>query len=201
MSGVLVFVEQREGRIRNTSLEAVSEARRLADAGAGTEVTAVVPGSGVADLEKLGAYGADRVYKVDQKFLGRYQPEGYAQSIVAAKEKSNAQVILVAASAMGKDLAPRVAARLAVGLASDCTQLEWKDGGLQATRPVHAGKVIQTVRLTRSTALATLRPLAFSATEHRPGASVVVEDLSAAVDSSESRSTVTEIVGLSVAPG
>jgi electron transfer flavoprotein alpha subunit len=182
--GVLAFIEQREGSIRSTSLEAVSEARRLVDGGVGGEVVAV---------ESLGAYGADRVLRADHQALARYQPEGYAQAVVAAQEKSGSRLVLLPASALGKDLAPRIAARLDTGLASDCTSLEWGDDGLTARRPTYAGKILETMRFKQQPAIATLRPLAFSAEEARPGTSAPVEDLQGFFDPSDARSTITEI--------
>jgi electron transfer flavoprotein alpha subunit len=192
--GVLVFIEQREGKLRSTSLEAVSQARRLADAGAGGEVVAVVAGNGVADLERLGVYGADRVIEARHEALARYQPEGYAQAVVAAAEETSAKVVLLAASALGKDLAPRIAARLDTGLASDCTGLEWSGDALVARRPVYAGKLFQTVRFTKAPAIATLRPLAFAAEEIRPDAGVAAESLEVVFEPNDVRTTVSEII-------
>ena len=190
---ILVFVEQRDGQLKSTSLEAVSAARQLVDAGAGGEVVAVLPGRGVAAPESLGAYGADRVLVVDHELFGRYQAEGYAAAVVAAHAQVKAAAILFAASAMGKDLAPRVAARLGAGLASDCTALAWEGGALTATRPVFAGKAIQKVRIPAAPALAGLRPRAFAAVEHRPGAAARIEPLALAFDAAQARSTVVEV--------
>jgi len=191
--GILVFVEARDGQVRSTSLEAVSEARRLADAGSAGEVTAVVPGRGLQGADALGAYGADRAWTVDHELLARYQPESFVASVAAAAQKASPRALLFPASAMGRDLAPRVAAKLGAGLASDCTHLDWQGTALVATRPVYAGKAIQTVRLAGTPALASLRPRAFTATEHRAGAKAAVEPLAVTLDAARARVRVTEI--------
>jgi electron transfer flavoprotein alpha subunit len=191
--GVLVFIEQRDGKIRNTSLEALSEGRRLADGGVGGEVVALVAGNGVSDLERLGKFGADRILEVQHEAFALYQPEGYASALEAAAGQASAKVVLLAASAMGKDLAPRLAARMVAGLASDCTGLEWGGEALTARRPVYAGKLFQTLRITSSPAIATLRPLAFAAEEHRPDAGVAAAPLDGFTPE-EGRTTVSEIV-------
>jgi electron transfer flavoprotein alpha subunit len=189
---VLVFVEQRDGQIRGTSLESVSEARRLAEK-LGGAVTAVVPGRAVSGLEGLGAYGADKVLAADHELFALYQAEGYAAAVVAAQQVVGARVLLFPASAMGRDLAPRVAARLGAGLASDCTALEWDGAALAATRPVYASKAILKSRVTSSPALATLRPRAFPAVEHRPGAKAAIEPLAFAFDAAQARTRVTGV--------
>jgi electron transfer flavoprotein alpha subunit len=176
---ILVFLEQREGEIKKTSWESVAEARRLADAGLGGDVIALIACAPGAEqgAAQAGAYGADQVWAATAEAFARYQPEGYAAAVAQAQQKSGATVVLMAAGAMGKDLAPRVAAKLEAGLASDCTQLELAGGKLVATRPVYAGKAIQKVGFGSAVALATLRPKVFPLTEHRPGATAPVSAL------------------------
>jgi hypothetical protein len=118
---IVVFLEQREGECKKTSFEAVAEARRLADAGLGGDVIAVVacaPGH-EAGAAQAGAYGADQVWAATSPGFATYQPEGYAAALVAAQQKANAALVLLTAGALGKDLAPRVAAKLG----ADCVRL------------------------------------------------------------------------------
>src|SRR5215831_850555 len=190
---ILVFVEARDGKIKSNSLEAVSEARRLADEGSPGEVFAVVPGSKGEGAAALGAYGADRVWTVDHELVARYQPESFVACVLEAVKKASAQVVLFPASAMGRDLAPRVAGRLGAGLASDCTALDWQGGALVATRPVYAGKAISTVKIAGSPALASLRPRAFPQMERRPGTSAAVEVLGITLDASRARVRTIEV--------
>jgi len=190
---ILVYLEQRDGEIKKTSFEAVAEARRLADAGLGGDVIALLVGppgkEGAAAA--AGTYGADQAWTATSPAFATYQPEGYAAAVVAAQAKAQADTVLFSAGALGKDLAPRVAARLQAGLASDCTQLDLEGGKLVATRPVYAGKAIEKLAFKSKVALATLRPKVFPLTEHRPGAQAPVSALE--VPAAEARLTVTKI--------
>ncbi len=164
MAKVLTFAEQREGKLRRASFEAVSEARRVAEAlGGGSTVETVLIGSGVAPLAaELASYGADRVHVFDAPDLATYATEVWARllaQIVAAEKPS---VVLLPFTALGRDLAPRVAARVGAGLVSDCVALTVKDGRLTARRPMYAGKAYATVEWTGEPQMATLRPNVFA---------------------------------------
>ena len=190
---ILVYLEQRDGEIKKTSFEAVAEARRLADLGLGGDVIALLvcaPGKEGAAAE-AGTYGADQAWTAVSPAFASYQPEGYAAAIVAAQAKASANTVLMSAGALGKDLAPRVAARLQAGLASDCTHLDLEGGKLVATRPVYAGKAIEKLAFKSSVALATLRPKVFPLTEHRPGTQAPVTALD--VPQADARLTVSRI--------
>jgi electron transfer flavoprotein alpha subunit len=161
-TSILTFAEARDGRLRRASLETVSEARRLAGP-LGATVTTVVVGAGVGALAaELGAQGADRVVVFDDPAFAAYATEAYARALAQATSEAKPQVVLVPFTAMGKDLAPRVAARIGAGLASDCVALEVKDGRLVARRPMYAGKAYATVEWTGEPQMATLRPNVFA---------------------------------------
>jgi electron transfer flavoprotein alpha subunit len=161
MALILTFAEQRDGKLRRASLEAVSEARRLAGS-LGAKVATVLVGSGVEALAaELGAYGADTVHVFDDPALATYATEPYARALAKVAGEARPSAILVPFTAMGKDLAPRVAAQLKVGLASDCVALAVKDGRLEARRPMYAGKAYATVRFEAEPQMATLRPNVF----------------------------------------
>jgi electron transfer flavoprotein alpha subunit len=162
---VLVFIEVRDGRVRKSSLESMSEGRRVAAKLGGT-AAAVIVGERVQTLaSQVGAFGAQTVYAAENAAWKLYAPEAYAASVVEAAKKSGAGAIFVAATAMGKDLAPTVAAMLDVGVAADCTGLEIQDGRILARRPVYAGRAYATVRLAKSPAVCSLRPNLFAAEE------------------------------------
>lgn len=162
---VVVFVEIRDGKIRKSSLEAVSEARRVA-AQLGGAASAVLVGERVQTLApQVGAFGASTVYAAEHASLKLYAPEAYAQAVVAAVRKSDAGFVFVAATALGKDLAPTVAAMLNSALAPDCVGLELRDGDLLAKRPVYAGRAYVTVRVKKAPAVFSLRPNLFVAEE------------------------------------
>ncbi len=175
-NNVLVFVEIRDGKVKKPSLEAVSEGRRLAGT-LGGEAHAIVIGDSLSSaVAAAGAHGARKVYTVEDTSLALYSPEVYAQAVAEAAKKSDAGTILAASTAMGKDLAPTVAAALDTGFASDCTALDVEEGKILATRPVYAGSQFITVRLTGSPAVFSLRPNLFPAEE--TGGEAVVEPLS-----------------------
>ena len=133
----LVFIEQREGKIRKASLEALSLARQLS----GGPVAAVLPGKGVAALAAgLGKYGAGVVHVADRDDLALYSTKGYVGALDAAAKKESPSAVLLAATAMGKDVAPRFAARNDVSVLADVMDLRVEEGKLVAWRPVYSGK-------------------------------------------------------------
>lgn len=159
--GILVFMEERDGKIKKTSLEALYAARKLADQ-LKEPVVALRIGSGETSAN-LAHYGADRVLNAQHVLLKSYSTEGYCAAVAQAAEKTEPRFILGAAGFMGRDLLPRVAARLRVGLAQDCIEIRIVDGQqLECVRPIYAGKAFARVRLTMVPAMATLRPNVFS---------------------------------------
>jgi len=160
---ILVFCELKDGKIRKSSLEALSEARRLGD-GAGKQVGALFVGASLAGAEEAGAYGADTVIKVESASLAAYSSDGFAAVIADAVKAKDASVLLAAATSTGKDVAPRVAARLGAGYASEVTGLSIQGGKLQAQRPVYAGKANATVDFSSDVQVATTRPNVFVVT-------------------------------------
>src|SRR5215510_5511619 len=159
-SGVMVFIEARQGVVKRTSLEALLAGRKLADS-IQEQTTAVCIGA-EGPLEQLAHHGADKVLRSRHDLLDAYSTEGYTSTIVQAAEKIQPRIILGSASAMGRDLLPRVAARLRVGLAQDCTEARIVEQQLECVRPIYAGKAFARVRLTRVPSMASLRPNVFS---------------------------------------
>jgi electron transfer flavoprotein alpha subunit len=159
-NGVMVFIEARQGAVKKTSLEALSAGRKLADS-IQEPTTAVCIGAD-GPLEQLAHFGADKVLRARHDLLDSYSTEGFASAIAQAAERIQPRIILGSASAMGRDLLPRVAARLRVGLAQDCTEARIVDQQLECVRPIYAGKAFARVRLTRVPSMATLRPNVFS---------------------------------------
>ena len=190
---ILVFLEQRDGQLRSVSREALGEATRLA-ASLGGPVTGVCCAASDAGLGSLGDAGADKVLVAKHDAFAHYDGAGYAAAVAAAVAAAQAKVVLFPASAQGKDLAARVAARLGVGLASDCTKLAAEGGKLVASRPVYAAKAIQKVAFPASPALASLRPKAFAAVEGA-GKAGTVEALSFTWNESAPRPKVTGMAG------
>jgi electron transfer flavoprotein alpha subunit len=161
---VLAFAEERNGAFKKSSLETIRAARGIADQ-LGSPFAAVVIGSGVEPIAgMLGAYGAERVIAVDQDDLARHSGTAFAAVIAAVATAENASVVLLPASAMGKDLAPRLAVKLNAGCAADCVALRVDGGEIIATRPVFAGKALLDVKVTTPVKVFSLRPNVFTAT-------------------------------------
>jgi len=156
MATILAVLEQRDGALRKVSLEVLTAARRLADQLGGTVDAVVCAAAGVTGSDAAGRHGADRVLTAAHPDFGLYQPDGYAAAVAEAGK--GAQAVVFAATAMGRDLAPRVAARLGQPLASDVTEFGLEGGKVVVTRPVYAGKALQRVRLDGATAILSIRP-------------------------------------------
>ena len=169
MAGVLVFTESKDGKLKKISREALSIGRKLAEA-AGGELAAFAVERGAA--EEAGKYGAKKLYVAD---AGAYNTEAYTAALAAAIQQAQPAIVLFGGSSNGRDLAPRVAARVNAGVASDVDRLEWKDGKLRARRPVYSGKVFATVEVSGTPAIATTRPNAFPPEEAGGGAAEVVD--------------------------
>jgi electron transfer flavoprotein alpha subunit len=190
---ILVFIEQRDGQIRAIAREALGEATRLVAAGLPGPVVGVCAGASDPGLAALGHAGAAEILLSSHASFERYEAGGYTAAVVAAVEQMKPAVVLFPASSMGRDLAPRVAARLDVGLASDCSALAVLGGKLVATRPVYAGKATQKVGFARTPALVTLRPKLFAPLEGGNGTPAAVKPLALAFDPAQSKSRVVEI--------
>lgn len=158
---ILVYMEVREGKVKKSSLEVLSESKRRGDE-MGLEACGVLVGDGVAELAADAfRYGASKVFVLENTLLANYSPSGFTRALEVLVEEIDPKVILFAATAMGKDLAPRLAARLGVSLASDCTQTVVRDGTLEVVRPIFAGKAFAAFTFKTSPQMATLRPNVF----------------------------------------
>jgi electron transfer flavoprotein alpha subunit len=173
---ILTYIELKGDKIKKASLEILSEAKRRA-AGLKKEVSAVLVGSGKEGLApELFSYGAAKVYLLENPAFSRYSTQDYAFALAAVAGKTSPDVILFPATAQGKDLAPRLAAKLSAGLASDCTAVSVKDGRLVFTRPIFAGKALLSLTLRSSPQLATLRPNVFPLVEPEARQGEVVKE-------------------------
>ena len=162
MAAILAVTEQRSGSLRKVSQEVVSAARTIADQAGATVDALVLGGGAVTGAAELGAVGADRVLSATHGDFALYNPDGYAATIAAIAGQY--QAIVFAATSTGKDLAPRVAARLKQGCATDVTAIAIEGRKIVVTRPVYAGKALQRIRLNGSPAILSIRPNTFPAT-------------------------------------
>jgi electron transfer flavoprotein alpha subunit len=193
--GVMIIAEQREGDIRKISYELVSEGRRLADS-YGQEVTAVLLGSNVKDkAAKLGNYGADKVIVADDPRLETYITDAYTSVIAEIAKANGPDILLLGASAQGKDLAGRLSARLGAGLAQDCTSFTVEEGNLLAVRPIYAGKAYAKVTFNESRPqMATARPNVMAINEPDESRSASIEDAAFTLDDGMIKTKVIDVV-------
>ena len=162
---ILVFIEVREGKVKKSSLEVLSEGSRRAGE-MKTEVNAVFVGHNQENLaSEVFPYGASKVYVLENSLFGHYSAQSFTQALVSLVEELKPEVLFFSAGSMGKDLAPRVAAKLGVSLASDCTKTASKEGKLEVTRPIFAGKALATINLKSLPQIASLRPNVFPLTK------------------------------------
>jgi electron transfer flavoprotein alpha subunit len=162
--GVYVFAQQVDNKLDNISFELIGKGKELANA-LDTNVTAVLVGKDIKNLAtELAAYGADRIIVVDDPQLEDYRTEPYAHAVASVINEFKPEVMLVGATAIGRDLAPRVSARVKTGLTADCTQLEigdfqGKPNQLLMTRPAFGGNTIATIACPDNRPqMATVRP-------------------------------------------
>jgi electron transfer flavoprotein alpha subunit len=163
MANVLVVLEQRDGTLKRVALEALTAGRALADQLEG-EVHAIALGPAGLSVEAAGAHGADKVFVVGDEAVRLYQPGPYGATI-AAQAKGAYAAVLLGATALGKDLAPRLAARLTCPLAADATGLAVEEGAIVVERPVYAGKANYRLRVTADQVVVSLRPNNFRPVE------------------------------------
>ncbi|MBO6149210.1 MAG: electron transfer flavoprotein subunit alpha/FixB family protein [Lachnospiraceae bacterium] len=173
--GVFIFAQQVDNKISNIAFELLGKARDLANDLDNKQVSAVLIGSGVKDLaDELAEYGADRVIVVDDPALKEYMTEPYAHALASVINEYKPEIMLVGATAIGRDLGPRVSARVHTGLTADCTQLDIGDFPLQPvpgkedeqkhkqllmTRPAFGGNTIATIACPNfRPQMATVRP-------------------------------------------
>ncbi|MGG4491836.1 electron transfer flavoprotein subunit alpha/FixB family protein [Metabacillus idriensis] len=153
---VLVLGEVRDQSLRNVSFEAIAAGKTISEGG---EVTAVLVGDSVAALaEEMIHYGADRVITVEDEKLKTYTPDGYSQALLAVIEAEKPEGLVFGHTALGKDLSPKIAAKIGSGLISDATDLEAAGGNAVFTRPIYSGKAFEKKIVTDGTIFATIRP-------------------------------------------
>ena len=221
-SGVWVFCEQRQGELQPTVLELMSEARKLAD-DMGVEVCGLLLGDKVEGMAKeLGAYGADKVYVCDDPKLATYTTDAYAKVICDVVMDKKPEILLIAATNIGRDLGPRCAARLHTGLTADCTHLDVDvdkyiaflkenstlpeaqyasinkdDRNLKMTRPAFGGHLMATIICPRfRPQMATVRPGVLKKGEYDEAKAnaVAVEKLDIALSADDIETKVLEVV-------
>ena len=158
----LIYVEQRDGNIKKSSFEALKKGSELAKL-LNAKIEAVVIGNEIGNLEDIGGYGVNKVTHLKNAELTNYSVSAYSELFIKFAEEINADLILLANTLMGKDIAPALAVKLNCGLVVDCTELEVNNVNIIATKPVYAGKALTLVETNTPKSIFTLRPNVFTA--------------------------------------
>ncbi|MCI0417265.1 electron transfer flavoprotein subunit alpha/FixB family protein [bacterium] len=189
---IVSFIEVREGQAKKASLEALSEARRWGDQ-KDMKVSAVVVGSPAENaVQKVSGYGPDRVLVADDSMFGSYSAESYSAALAAAVKQENACVVFIPATAMGKEVAARTAAKFQTSVIADVVALEWGDG-IKGRRPVYSGKAYAEVQTKgEKPVFISLRPNVFAAGSADPSFKPEVSKLKTGITADQIRATVKE---------
>ena len=196
MAGILVYAEHKDGKVKKVTFEILSEAKKLAEK-KGEPLCAVLMGSAVeAMASTVGSYGAKKVYCVEAGDLATYTTGGFTKVLCDLINQENPSIVLFGASVNGKDLSARVAGRLGVGLATDCTGIGLDDAGrLQVHRPMFAGKVYADVAFTDATPqMASVRPNVLTASEPDTASKPEVVKVTPTVKPEDSMVSVKEVI-------
>ncbi|OLO28670.1 electron transfer flavoprotein subunit alpha [Alkalihalophilus pseudofirmus] len=187
---VLVLGEIREGELRNVSFEAIAAAKLIADGG---EVVAALLGEAVGDLaDAMIHYGADRVVKVEHADLKVYTTDAYQQAILQVMDVEQPEGVVMGHTSIGKDVSPRIAAKLNAGLVSDVVNIDVDGGEPVFTRPIYSGKAFEKKQIEEGTVLVTIRPNNITPLEKGESRSGEVGSVS--VDIKDLRTIVKEVV-------
>ena len=190
-NNIAVVAEARQGALKKTSLEAVAAALELAGQ-TGGQVIALLPGANLdAAKTDLAASGAHKVVAIEGDALANYSGDGYCRAVVEALADAGATAVVMAHTAFGKDLAPRVAAALQTSCVSDATAVHFADGKVGATKPIYAGKAYAKYMADKSPLVITVRPNNF---EPQSGGSAETSAAAPSFGADELKAIVTEIV-------
>ena len=195
--GVWVFAEQRQGKLMFTSLELLGEGRKLADK-LGVELSAVLLGHEIDNIcEELIHYGADKVMYANHKLLQNYTTDGYTKVITNLVNEKKPEILIIGATNIGRDLAPRISARLNTGLTADCTKLDIDEEQriLLQTRPAFGGNIMATIITPKHRPqMSTVRPGVMKKLEIDMSRKGIVENVKIDLKQEDIRVNVEEIV-------
>ncbi len=192
MPKILAFVESRDNKIKNAGFEVASAAVKFASE-LGSEAEILLIGNAVSAIAgELSHYGVKKVLIAEDVRLEKYSTTAYAKILADAAGQTGADIIFISATAMGKDIAPRAAAKLDAGLAVDCTDLRVENGEIIATRPVYAGKAYIDVKINSPVKIFSLRPNVFKS-EKISGVTAEIEKLNITLNDEDFSAKVKEV--------
>ncbi|WP_026572764.1 electron transfer flavoprotein subunit alpha/FixB family protein [Bacillus sp. UNC438CL73TsuS30] len=190
MKKVLVVGEVRNGTIRKVSFEAIAAASALADGG---EIIGLLIGNGFQEIAKeLVEFGADRVILAEHEKLDSYTSDGFGQAVMQIINTEQPEAIVFGHTSFGKDLSPKIAAKLDAGLISDVVEITANEGEIICTRPVYAGKAFEEKQIIEGTSLISIRPNNIAALEKEEGRQGEVQSVK--VEVKDLRTIVKEVV-------
>lgn len=199
---VWVFAEVKDDKLKSVSLELLTKAKELAkDLNQGC--CALLIGNNIKDLcKELAAYGADKVYLAEHELLQSYSTDAYAPIIIGLISKYKPNIVIYPATKLGRDLAPRVAAALELGLTADCTGLSIKDGLLLQTRPAFGGNVMADIitPFTRPQ-MATVRPNVMPKGEANYSKEAEIINVNVNLNATAIRTVIKELIKIPPPPG
>lgn len=197
--GVWTFAEQRDGKIQKVALQLLGKGREIADK-LGVELTAVLLGNDTRKMaEELCFYGADKVITVDNPLLKEYTTDAYTKVICELIQKYKPEAFFIGATYLGRDLGPRIAARLSTGLTADCTGLDIDDESknLLMTRPAFGGNLMATIMCSENRPqMATVRPGVFEKLSKDENRKLNIENVNVDLKESDIRTKIEEVVKL-----
>jgi len=198
MSNILVFIEQRDGKILPASFQLLALAGELASASGG-QAEACVVGDNVSGLtDTVASYGAKKVYTVEDASLAHYVASQYTTALSAVIDAASPKVVLIPTTFMGRDLASRTAARKHAALAIDCTHINIEGADLIAEKSTYAGKLSAKFKLSSAgLQIATVRSNVYAASEPQAGASAEIEAIAITLSDHDKRLTCKEVVSTS----
>lgn len=177
MKQIFVILEQRNGTIKKSSFEAVTKSLELA-AYTGAVVKGIVCGDAITNLHQAGNFGLSQLIHLKSPVFAMYTASGYKAAILSVLRTDNPELVICANTAMGKDMAPRLAVQLKSGLLMDCTGISVVEGKLHAEKPIYAGKARQALWTSASVNIATLRPNVFKPIENPVDCVVEIREIS-----------------------
>ena len=158
---ILVYIEQRENKVKKASLETLSTVKEISEKLNAEVIALVIGGSITSSVADIAKYGASKILTVEDSKLEKYSSSAYSKVVVEAVKKENADLVFLSATSLGKDLSPRIAAKLEAGLCTDCTILTVEGDDIIATRPVYAGKALVEIKTKSKIKVYSLRPNVF----------------------------------------
>jgi len=195
--GVWIIAEHRDGNLAGVTLELLGEGRKLAQQ-LGTDVSLALLGDNVDGLlDRAAAYGADRIYLVQDPVLATYRTAPYADVMCGLINAHKPEIVLIGATTMGRDLASRIAARIGAGLTADCTGLDINEdtGLLHQTRPAYGGTIMATILCEQARPqMATVRPKVMRKGDEEPGRKAEVHDVPVELTEKSVATRIVEVV-------